>query len=86
MGDWIIRQLISKEASPTNASLTGKLIISDSSQISARLRLLLESLIGKIQEASAMPRGSASQTSFISGFQAFVSIYIRSLRYASSSL
>jgi hypothetical protein len=48
MGDWIIRQLISKEGTPTNASLTGKLIISDSNMISQRLDLLLQAILGKI--------------------------------------
>ena len=48
MGDWIIRQLIAKEGTPTNASLTGKLIISDSSMVSKRLDLLLNSIIEKI--------------------------------------
>lgn len=34
MGDWIIKRLIAKEGSAANASLTGKLIISDLSMIS----------------------------------------------------
>lgn len=32
-----------------------------------------------------MPRGSASQATYISSFRQFVSIYIRTLRYASSA-
>ena len=60
MGDWIIKQLIAKEGTPTNASLTGKLIISDNTMIPQRLNLLLQSIIKRITEASTMVRGSTS--------------------------
>ena len=59
MGDWIIRQLIQKEGSPVNASLTGKLIISDAGMIANRLNLLLDAIIEKIRSAGALPYGSA---------------------------
>ena len=86
MGDWIIKQLIAKEGSATNASLTGKLIVCDKKMISQRLQLLLEAVLGKIEEAASMPRGSTSQATFIASFSQFVSIYTRSLRYAAVSL
>ena len=86
MGDWIIRQLMAKEGTPTNASLTGKLIISDSSMVSKRLDLLLNSIIEKIQAASNLPYGSTQQATFIANFRQFVLIFIRSLRYAAKTL
>jgi len=86
MGDWIIRQLIAKEGSAANASLTGKLIICDKSMIAARLALLLESILMKIGEAASMPHRSTSQITFLASFCQFVSIYTRSLRYASVAL
>jgi hypothetical protein len=52
MGHWIIKQLIAKEGTPHNASLTGKLIISDPTVISDRLDLLLQSIIKRINEAA----------------------------------
>ena len=68
MGDWIIRQLIAKEGSAANASLTGKLIICDKSMIAARLTLLLESILMKICEAASMPHRSTSQITFLASF------------------
>ena len=65
MGDWIISRLIAKEGTPTNASLTGKLVISDFSIISQRLSLLIEAIFGKVKEAATMPWGSTSQATFI---------------------
>ena len=72
MGDWIIRQLIAKEGNPRNASLTGKLIICDSKHICTRLQMLLDAIVGKIEQASAMPRDSASQATFIGTFRQFI--------------
>ena len=68
MGDWIIRQLIAKEGSAANASLTGKLIICDKSMIAARLALLLESILMKIGEAASMPHRSTSKITFLASF------------------
>lgn len=54
--------------------------------IAERLALLLESILVKIGEAANMPRGSTSQTACIASFSWFVSIYTRSLRYASVAM
>ena len=54
--------------------------------VSTRLNLLLQAILAKIQEAGTMPRGSASQATFIANFRQFASIYTRTLRYASSTL
>ena len=86
MGDWIIRRLLQMEGTPTNAALTGKLIISESKMIAPRLNLLIESILKKVAEAVQMPRGSVSQTSFILTFQQFISICVRSMRYAATNL
>ena len=86
MGDWIIKRLLQMEGTPTNAALTGKLIISESKMIASRLSSLIESVLQKVNEAAQMPRGSVSQTSFILTFQHFISICVRTMRYAAANL
>ena len=85
MGDWIIKRLIAKEGSPANASLTGKLIISDLSMVPGRLDLLLQSIIERLAKAAGMASGSSLQMTEISDLREFAAIYTRTLRYAASA-
>jgi len=86
MGDWIIGRLLAKEGTPTIASLTGKLIISDRAMIGKRQNMLLQSILSRVDEANELPRGSLTQANFVANFRQFVQIYIRTLRYASTAL
>ena len=52
MGDWIINKFISKEQfEPTDATLTGKIVICDKSRVTFRLRMLLARILEIFEKA-----------------------------------
>ena len=83
MGNWVIQKLFESKASAQSASLIGKVIVCDQENSEERLKLLLEHILKQFEAAKAEIKHNQILTREINGIIEFVSIFIRTLRYAS---